>query len=156
MRPVLIFFLAAASMAAQRGSVDVKGSPGWTGFVDESSIDHFLVAGSVRYYVTRKLSIEPELQYLRQDGSHHDWVFLPSLNYDFRTGRVVPYVTAGLGVIRTTEGRAIKFSNSEAFVSGGVGTKIYVNDNWFVAPEFRIGAEAHARFSVGIGHSWGR
>jgi hypothetical protein len=158
MRLFALALIGLSTAFAQSGPVDLKGSFGWTGFVDESSQDHFLAGGSVRYYITRKLSIEPEIQYLHQNDIHHDWVFLPSVAYDFRTGRVAPYVTVGLGVIRTSQefsGRG--FSSTEAFLSGGVGTKFYLNDRWFVAPEFRIGgAELHARFSVGVGYTWRR
>jgi hypothetical protein len=138
-------------LAAQRGTADVKGSIGWTGFLDESSENHLLVAGSLRYYLTRRISLEPEIQYLRQSSTHDDWVFLPNINADLGRGRVVPYVSIGLGVARS---RYSRFTDTEAFLSGGGGVKVYLDDRWFIAPEFRIGWEPHARFSVGIGRSW--
>lgn len=46
------FCLGVVPAVAGKGSIDAKGYPGWTGFVDESSQDHLLLAGSLRYYLT--------------------------------------------------------------------------------------------------------
>lgn len=69
---------------------------------------------------------------------------------------MVPYLTVGVGVIRSAEQFLRPFTHTEAFLSGGVGVKAYLTPRVFLAPEFRIGAELHARVSAGVGYSWGR
>lgn len=154
--------LAIASTAVG-GEIDVKGSLGWVGFLDDSPQNHLLAGGSGRFYLTRRLSVEPEFQYLRQSAAHHDWVILPNVAWDFRSGRIRPYVTGGAGLLRFVQrfpgappGSIPGFSVSQWHISAGFGTKIYVQRGWFVAPEFRVGWEPHARFSVGVGYTFTR
>lgn len=150
-------FVLAAAIAgvclAQPGRIDVRGDIGWTGFLDDASENHLLIAGSVPIYLTNRLSFQQEVQYLRRTsgGNHSDLVFLPSLVFDFRGrgSRVVPYVTGGPGFIYTTQGN---FSSTNWFASGGFGAKVFLTDRLYVAPEFRVGWEPHARFSVGVGY----
>lgn len=151
---ILLAFAGALCVQAQR-QVDVKGSVGMTGFGDEGLENHLLLSASSRVYLTRRLSIEPEFQYLRGEGRHYDIVFAPAVVWDFGGRRVVPYVLAAGGVIRSSfnfGGPA--FSTTEGFFSGGGGVKVYLDDRWFVAPEARIGWEPHIRLSIGLGYSW--
>ena len=148
-----------APLFAQRGSVDLRGTGGWTGFLDEGSEDHLFVGASVRYYLTQKFSVEPEFQYLYNSEADRDFVLIANVAYDFRApgAKVVPYVIAGPGMLwHRSSGAFGTFSGNHGFASGGFGTKVYINDRWFVAPEFRIGWEAHMRFTVSIGRSFGR
>lgn len=149
-------FLCALPGYAQR-QVDVKGSVGLASFVDESADHHLLTGGSVRFYLSRRFSIEPEFLYLYRDSQHSDIIVMPNFVYDFGGSRVVPYVTGGVGLLRTTDsGFGRRFTHTEAAVSGGVGAKFYLNDRWFVAPEARIAFEAHIRVSAGLGYTWRR
>lgn len=142
-------------MPAQQ--IDLKGTLGLTSFADEQNENHAMFAGSARLYLTRRLSIEPEVQYLRQSPEHYDAVFLPSVNWDFRTGRVVPYVTGGAGLLHSVNRNEFSsFSSTEGFLSAGFGVRIYLNDGWFVAPEARVGTDFHGRASVGLGYSYRR
>ena len=155
---VLILFMSVPVLG-QRGSTDIRGTGGWTGFVDESSQDHLFVGASVRYYLTPKFSVEPEFQYLYNAEEDRDFVLLANVAYDFRApgARVVPYVIGGLGMLwHRSSGAFGTFSANHGFASSGFGTKVYVNDRWFVSPEFRIGWEAHVRFTVSVGRSLGR
>ena len=151
----LLFFSAA--LFGQTGTVDVKGSFGYTGFVDDLWSNHTLTGGSVRFYVSRRLSVEPEFQYLRRDSGHDDFVAIPHINFDLREGRVVPYLSIGVGYMRS---RFRDFSpagsSNEYLAQAGGGAKVYLKNGWFISPDFRLGTELHVRASVGIGYSFGR
>jgi hypothetical protein len=143
-------------MPAQTGRADIRGDFGWTGFLDEGSDNHVLVGASFGAYLTRRLSVQPEFQYLKRSSSgfsdnHYDLALIGNVAYDFRSpgSRVVPYVIAGPGLIHT---RDLFFSTTEFYVTGGGGVKLFVTDRLYVAPDFRIGWEPHMRFSVGLGY----
>lgn len=149
--------LLCTSFAQAQRQVDVKGSVGVASFVDESSDHHFLTGGSARFYLTRKFSVEPEFLYLRRDRYHSDLVLIPHLVYEFGGRRVTPYVSGGIGLMRTSDTGFLRTNtNTEMALSGRSGVKIYLNDRWFVAPEAAVGWELHVRFSAGIGYTWRR
>jgi hypothetical protein len=155
----VLLSLTAAVCNAQAGRAEVRGDVGWTGFLDEGSDDHLLVGASLRAYLSRRVSVQPEFQYLTRSngssGKHNDLVLVGNVAFDFTSpgSRVVPYVVGGPGVMHTSESL---FSTTEWFVSGGGGVKIFLADRWYVAPEFRVGWEPHVRFSVGVGYVWRR
>jgi hypothetical protein len=145
----------AATASAQPRAIDLKGSIGLASFVDEDPENHLHTGVAARFYLTRRFSVEPELLYLRQSSSHDDIVLAGNVNWDFRTGRVTPYVSGGIGYMRSRFGRFTPtFSSSEGFLQVGGGAKIYLSDSWFVSPEARIGWEPHVRLSVGIGYTF--
>ncbi len=155
-RVTLVFLLFATGLWAETpGSVDVKGSIGGVGFEDQQT--HVHVGGSARYYVTRRFSVEPEFQYLNDYSGHYDLFLLPNVNWDFREGRVVPYVTGGVGWMHSSFPQfRPAFRTNDLLVQGGAGVKLYATQRWFIAPEFRVGSELHARISVGIGYTFRR
>lgn len=150
-----MFLVLAAACAAQRGRVDLRGDVGWTGFLDDSSQNHLLVGGSAAAYLSPRIYLQPEFQYLQLQRTgpsrHYDLAALASIGVDLRrpSAKVVPYLTVGPGILHTNQGF---FSNTAFFVSGGGGVKVFLNDRWYVAPTFRVGWEPHATFSVGIGY----
>lgn len=156
MRVLAALLLGAGLLPAQ---VEVKGILGDTVFLDDSAEHHLHVGGAVRFYVWKRLSIEPEFQYLRGSRDHYDIVFLPNVAYDFasRTSQIVPYVIGGLGVLRsTTKFEPRSFSGKDYHVSGGGGVKLFLSGNWFLAPEVRIGASPHIRYTFAVGYAWKR
>jgi hypothetical protein len=135
--------IANAQTPAHRGSIDLKGSIGYTGVFDDDA-NHLHTSASVRLYLTERFSIEPEAQYLRA-SLHDDAVIVANANLDFRRGRrVIPYVSGGIGV---ANGR-------DAFAQGGVGTKITCGSS-FIAPDVRFGYYYHIRASIGFGYAFG-
>ena len=157
MRAFLLTLCLAAPLVAQRGAVDARGTIGWTTFLDESSQSHLFTGGAVRYYLTDRFSVEPEVFFLYKDETDKDVGFQANVAYDFarRGSRVVPYVIGGVGVLKTyLKFGPSRFDTTEAVVSGGGGAKIYLNDRWFVAPEARLGLETIARVTVSLGYSW--
>lgn len=157
-RLLVLTLILAAVCSAQRGRVDVRGDVGWTGFLDDSTDNHLLLGGSLATYLSKRVSFQPEFQFLRRSGgivSHYDLALVANVAFDMRSpgARVVPYLIVGPGIIHTRQGR---FSNTQMFATGGGGVKVFLNDRWYVAPDFRIGWEPHARFSVGVGYVWRR
>ncbi len=154
---LFLFSLAGVAWAETPGTVELKGSIGYTGFTDESLIHHLQTGASARIYVTRRLSVEPEFQYLRQSRRHSDVVIVPNVNWDFREGRVVPYVTGGAGWVRS-EFRRFRpvFTVNEIFWQAGGGVKLYITDHWYVAPEARFGWELHFRAGAAVGYTFRR
>jgi hypothetical protein len=152
----LLLACAALAQAEPPRTVEVKGSAGYAGFEDEDTHAHF--GGSVRYYVTPRFSVEPEFQYLRGTNRHSDLLLVPNFNWDFRAaGRVIPYLTIGFGWSRSSFGQfRPTFINSEGFFQGGAGVKIRAGERWFIAPEFRLGTELHARVGAAIGYTFAR
>ena len=145
----VLWLLLGTAAYAESGAIDLKGSVGLTSFVDEDAEQHLHTSAAARFYLTRRFSIEPELQYLRQSSSHDDLAVVGNANWDFGTGRVTPYVSGGIGFVRS---RFSTFFSNEGFLQIGGGAKIYLSDKWFVSPEARIGWEPHARLSIGIGY----
>lgn len=152
----LVVFIATTALAETPRTVEVRGSAGYAGFEDEDTHAH--VGGSVRFYLTPRFSIEPELQYLRGSNRHSDILLVPNLNWDFRaSGRVIPYVTGGLGWMRSSFGQfRPTYVYNEGFFQIGAGVKIRANDRWYIAPEFRLGTELHARVGAAIGYTFKR
>jgi hypothetical protein len=148
---MLVF--AAVTVQAQARSIDVRGTLGYTTFIDENSVDHLFTGASVRYYLTTRLSVEPEFVFLYRDRNDKDVGFQANLAWDFRRPgqRVIPYVIGGVGGLKTYFPR---FTTSDWMFSIGGGAKIYLNDRWFIAPEARVGLEPVVRLTVSIGYSW--
>ncbi len=76
---------------------------GHAGFADEGTIEHTVFGGAGRVYLTPRISVGPEITYMRGPGDDRDWFFLGNLIVDFRrptSGRppkVSPFVIAGAG-----------------------------------------------------------
>jgi hypothetical protein len=135
--------------------VEVKATFGASGFGDELSYPHVVAGGAVRFYITRRLSVGPELLYMRRSRDDEDYLFMPSVAYDLTdpTHKAVPYIIGGVGAFQH-RGRFGTSSPAWAVDAGG-GVKIFLNDRLFVAPEARLGVvgqEATIRGVVSIGY----
>lgn len=156
-RGILLLAVAGGCALGQR-AVDVRATFGSAGFVDDSSQGHRSVGGSARFYVTRRFAIEPEIEYMRLNRNHRDWLFLPNVSFDFRSleKRIIPYVIGGVGYLRISDGVPRLFTVGSWVAEGGGGAKIYLNRGVFLAPEVRIGSELYGRATISIGHTFGR
>jgi hypothetical protein len=150
--------LAFASVAAAQGTPrpELRITSGWTGFIDESWIDHTAIGGSVRYYLTPRLGIEPEVMYLVGPGSDRDITVIPHLTVDFNPGGAVrPYFIGGAGLLRFQQGVGTGLYTAKTWVvNGGFGVRIPLGSRIFVAPEARIGYETLLRFSGSFGFTF--
>jgi len=122
-------------------------------------IEHKMVGGALRVYVTKRLSIEPEYMYFRNTENDQDHAGQLSVAYDFTdpTKRAVFYGIAGVGGLHH-EGSF--FGTDNTFdtwtASGGVGIKIFITKKLFVSPELRIGREPTVRATINVGYVFGR
>jgi opacity protein-like surface antigen len=164
---VLFCFLPAR---AQQGEltppkVEVKATFGGAAFGEDADVPHVAGGGSIRFYLTRRLSVEPELLYMRHSANDEDYVFTPAVAYDLTdpTKRVVPYLVGGVGVIHhrgrffgndfeTGQPRVFDTSYTRWSAGFGGGVKIFLTDRLFVAPDARIGSEPTVRGTVSLGY----
>lgn len=145
---------------------EIKLTVGAAGFTSEQGrIPHGVAGGSVRIYVTPRVSVEPEFLYLRNSPDDQDYLIQPSLAYDLTdpTKRFVPYVIGGVGVLHhrgrffgvdfaTRQPRVFDTSFTALAASAGAGVKIFVTRRLFIAPEGRIGRQPSVRATVSIGY----
>ena len=144
---------------------EIKLTVGAAGFTsDDGRIPHGLAGASVRVYVTRRVSVEPEFLYLRNSPNDEDYLFQPSVAYDLTDsrGRFVPYVIAGIGVLHhrgevfgvdfvTRQPRVFDNSYTSVAASAGAGVKMFLTKRLFIAPEGRVGYQPSLRGTISIG-----
>jgi hypothetical protein len=148
-RPFIFILLFASIAAAQRPDAEARLTAGWVGFLDEGPDHHVLAGGAVRYYLTPRLSFEPELMYFAGENNHWDIALTPNLAFDFRGGgSAVPYVVGGVGWMHSKFGR---FTTDDVYVSGRFGVKLFMTPGIYFAPEIGIGWEPHVRISGTVG-----
>jgi hypothetical protein len=156
-RGFLLFLLLLSPIAAQQ--IEGRFTAGVTSFVDDTAENHATVGGAVRFFFSRRWSVEPEYLYMRKNDDftkHHDQVFWGNLAFDFRHHDkvVIPYWFAAPGVIRShTAFGSISHTNTEAAFGTGGGVKL-VFGRVFVAPQVRVGVAdgifAEVTGSVGV------
>jgi hypothetical protein len=152
--PVVVLLGFATSALAQetpsRLAVDFSG--GYAAFVDESPIGHFTLGGGVRWQLTPRVSVGPDVVFMRGPGDDRDIFLTGKVVVDFMPDRQLsPFVVADGGAMfhgdRFVTG---SFWTKEGAVSGGGGVRINVSPHVSIAPEFRIGWEPHLRFGATV------
>lgn len=155
----MVAALFARPAAAQgRLPVALEVTSGWSGFLDESWIDHAIIGGAARIYLTPRLSIGPECVYMIGPGHDRDLFVMGNVTFDaYRQSgsgarRVSPYflVTGGYYLHRNRVGPFSFTSHEGGFTTGG-GVRAFVTDRIYVAPEMRLGWEPHLRATVTVG-----
>ncbi len=165
----MIRLLAACALAlvllptpalAQGGAIELTG--GYAGFVDDATKHHAVAGGSARWYVSPRVSIGPELVYMRGPGTDRDLFVTGNLTFDLagasgRPPRVTPFLVVGAGLMRHSDRFATTtFTSSEGAVTGGGGIRARITDRLFVAGDVRLGWELHARTTASVGWTFGR
>jgi hypothetical protein len=152
--------LAAAqqTIPAPRVSSDIVA--GYAGFLDESLVGHRIVSATLRYQVTRRLSIGPEVVYMIGPGRDRDLFVTGNAILDFlqrpagsRGGSVNPYLVAGAGMMHH-QSQFADFSATEGAWTAGAGARIWMTERVYALGEYRIGWEPHVRITGGIGVLW--
>jgi hypothetical protein len=153
---ILFCFLPArAQEELTPPKAEVRAIFGAATFGDGTEVPHFVGGTSARFYVTRRLSIEPELLYMRYSDFDRDYVLNANVAYDITDPRkkVVPYVGGGVGALYHMDDFGVFTGTSTSWtVNGGGGVKIFVSDRLFIAPEVRVGREPTVRATVGVGY----
>lgn len=157
---------AAAPAAAQQPTSDLKVATefigGYAGFVDESLVDHAVIATSMRYRLSRRISIGPELVYMVGPGRDRDLFLTGNLTFDFltrgigpRRGSVNPFLVVGGGFMRHTSRFGPRdFASFEGALTGGGGVRVWISERVHILGECRLGWEPHVRVTGGVGVSW--
>jgi hypothetical protein len=162
-RLLLAGCLCVAPVFAERGDIDLRGTFGFTSFIDDGPQGHKYAGASLRYYLSSRFSVEPEFVFLYRDRTDRDTGFLVNVAWDFRdpSKRVVPYAIGGMGSLSTFRRLelanalcCVSFNSTDWMFSGGFGAKIYFKGNWFVAPDVRLGWEPIGRITGSVGYSW--
>ena len=173
-KSLLGVFLAAcvtplcAQQSQQLTRPKVEGKVIFGSAVFGEDLEHTLVGGAVRAYVTKRLSIEPEYLYLRRSKDDQDHLVQMNVAFDFTdpTKRFVPYAIGGAGVLHNRgrvfrsdfvtgapSVREIVFTTWTASAGGGV--KIFLTKRLFVSPELRLGREPTFRATINVGYVFG-
>jgi len=123
--PLVILLFVASAQAQNKPRPEIRVTAGWVGFIDKNWIDHKIVGGSARFYLTRRIGLEPEILSMIGPGSDRDVTLIPHISFDFLLReKVRPYVIGGAGLMRHSQdiGR-IRFTDKEWVGNGGVGVK---------------------------------
>ncbi len=149
----------ATPLFAQRGEEmtprKVEAKVIFGGAVFGEDIEHKLVGGALRAYVSKRFSIETEYLYLRDSENDQDHLVQPSIVYDFTdpSKRLGVYGIAGGGVLHHKGRFDTTFTTWTASV--GVGAKIHVTKRLFISPELRVGREPTVRATINVGYIFG-
>ena len=156
-----LILLAAAPAAAQPSfrSGAAEGFAGYAAFLDDAPIDHGVVGGSARIYLSPRIGIGPEIVYMRGPGDDRDLFVTGNLTFDLlrpAAGRPVePFLVIGGGFSRFSDRfGATTFSSVEGAVTGGGGARIRLTERLYALGEFRLGWEPHYRITGGAGVKW--
>jgi Outer membrane protein beta-barrel domain len=148
---------AFSQESEKRPSPDVALIIGTSAFLDEEiPFDHFVIGGSMRFYLSKRLSAGPQFLYMNGPDSDRDYSVVGNVAYDLITNKkFVLYAVGGAGILNHSERIGnTTFSDSEGTASGGIGAKLFVTERLFLAPEFRLGWEPLLSASIGIGYSF--
>jgi hypothetical protein len=166
MRPLallgLSFLLIAGNAGAQ--STDIRPAPaieflaGYAGFVDDATIDHVIVGGAARVYLTPRVAVGAEFVYMRGPREDRDLFLTGNLTFDLfppldgRPRRVTPFLVAGGGFFQHSDRLgAFDFSSYEGAFTAGGGVRGWITRRVYALADVRFGWELHARLNAGIG-----
>ena len=163
---VAAFLLVAAASApsaqVERRSPSLEGTVGHAAFLDEDPVDHVVFGGAARVAVSPRVSAGPEVVYMIGPGEDRDLFVTGNVWFDVlrpsgsAPHRAMPYLVAGIGLMRHRDEFFRDFTVNEFAATGGVGVRIALGDRWYVAPEARLGWEAHTRLTATVGYTFGR
>lgn len=156
--PALAQAPAPTPVPSTRPAPVAEVAAGWSGFADESIVRHALGGIAARYYLTPRLSLGPELQYMIGPGDDRDLVGTVNLVVDFlkptldRPRRTTPYLLVGGGFFRHTDRFFTEnYSTTEWAYTIGLGARTWVSERVFVGGDARLGWEPHFRIAGTVG-----
>jgi hypothetical protein len=143
------------------GQPVVEFAVGHAGFADDAMIHHAVFGGSVRWHVSPRVSLGPELVYLRGPESDRDVMLTGNVTFDWLAPNVgrrwTPFLVAGGGLFRHRDRIGpLSFSSTEGAFTTGIGARGRLTDRWFVGGEWRVGWELHSRINAIVGVRLGK
>jgi hypothetical protein len=153
---------APAGAQAQRPAPVLEVSGAHAVFLDDDPIEHAALGGSVRWHLTSRVSVGPEITYLIGPGTDRDLLVTGNVTVDLRDprgaawARFVPYVLVGAGLFRHSErfGRE-RYTSQEPGATAGVGVRFRLTPYLWLAPELRLGWEPHIRIGATVVYQFG-
>ncbi|MEW5974858.1 MAG: hypothetical protein AB1898_03515 [Acidobacteriota bacterium] len=146
---------APAQAAPVESWIEARGILGYSTFLDESPLHHFVSGGAVRFNLTRRLAVEPEFLSMYRSKRDLGFYLVPNLVFNLtgRPSRVRPYLIGGVGIAWQRELTGAGYYWSRGLIhSAGFGTRVFLTDRLYVAPEVRFGWEPVLRVAGSIGY----
>ena len=157
---VLALCAASAVSAQDRPAPAIDLGAAWIGFADDGVVSEGAVAGGVRWYVSPRIALGPELLHIR--GDHHSHLALTgNLTWDLlpeaRSPSATPFLVAGAGLFQTRETFVNDtFTSTEGAFTAGGGIRARVGNRVSAGVDARIGWELHVRVggfaAIRLGH----
>jgi hypothetical protein len=151
----LLLWASPAFGESLAGVMELRGTVGYSNFLDEDPLHHLVTGGSARFFVTNRIAVEPEFLFMYRSSRDIDFQVIPNVVFEFtnREWRFQPYAIGGVGLQRHREltGTGYYWSNSWTGTAG-IGAKIFLSDRLYVSPEFRLGLEPIVRITGSIGY----
>ena len=154
--------MAVPAAAQDRPAPVAEFSIGWVGFADDGIISEFHIGGDARFYLSRRISVGPELGYI-QGNSHSHFVLTGNLTWDFvapaggKPPAVTPFIVVGAGLFQTRESfPSGNFTSNEGAFTAGGGVRANAGDRVVVGADVRVGWETHVRITGFVGVRLGR
>jgi hypothetical protein len=144
----------AAQSADPRSAPAVEFTGGYAGFVDDATIDHGMLGTAVRFHVSPRVSIGPELQFMMGPDSDRDLLLTGNVTFDMLSPgrRATPFFVVGGGLFNHRNNFGGRdFSSTEAAFTAGGGVRAWVSKRVYVASELRVGWELHYRVTGTLG-----
>jgi len=154
----LLLILPGAVEAQEVRRAAAEFSAGWIGFPDDGAVvGETLVGGAVRWHLTPRVSVGPELLWI--GGSNHSHLVLTgNMTFDMfsptngRPAPVTPFIVVGGGLFRTNESFFNgDFSSTEGAFTVGGGVRGNPSDRITLGIDARLGWETHIRVNGFIG-----
>lgn len=153
---------ARPASAQDRPAPVVELAAGALLFPDDGiTVRESLVGGAARFYLLPRISVGPEIAYIR--GRTHSHLMLTgNITFDVvrsvngQPPRVTPFVLAGGGLYRTRESFSGRdFRSSEGAFTAGGGIRAHLGHRVTAGVEARIGWELHLRVNAMLGFRLG-
>jgi hypothetical protein len=153
---------AAPATAQQRPGPVVELAAGSLLFADDGVVAEGFVGGTGRFHVLPRISVGPEVAYVR--GERHSHMMLTgNVTFDFlrpagaEPRRIAPFAVVGGGLFRTREQFPNEvFTSSEGAFTAGAGVRALAGERVMIGAEARVGWELHLRLNGTIGVRLGR
>lgn len=138
-----------------RGAAEL--SAGWIGFADDGVVSETPIGGAVRWHVSPRVSVGPEVLWI--NGSNHSHLALTgNVTFDLlgptngHPARVTPFIVLGAGMFQTKESFANDdFTSTEGAFTAGGGIRANPTNRLTVGVDARLGWETHIRINGFVG-----
>jgi len=132
-------------------------------FADDGVVTEGFVGGSARVYLLPRVSMGPEITYVRGDNHNH-LMLTGNVTFDLITlvngdrPLITPFVVVGAGLFQTRESFLDNetFTSSEGAFTAGGGVRGLVGERMTLGVEARVGWELHVRVNAVVGVHLGR